>query len=47
MYQTMSGRSAEARGQPEPWEDLVPNSETVANILRDLSITAQNWHDEL
>ena len=47
MYQTMTGRSSEGRSNPEPWESLVPNSDTVASVLYDLSVTAQRWHDEL
>jgi len=48
MFQTMGiGRSDEGRSNPEPWEELVPDSGTVATVLHDLSEAAQRWHDEL
>jgi len=49
MFQTMGvGRSDEGRSNSqEPWEQLVPDSGTVATILYDLSEAAQRWHDEL
>lgn len=37
-----SGRAA-----PELWEDLVPDSETVASVLRSIAGIAERWHDEL
>ena len=48
MYNTMiAGRSNEGRSSQEPWEYLVPDSDTVSTVLRDLSDAAQRWHDEL
>ena len=48
MYNTMiAGRSSEGRSSQEPWEYLVPDSDTVSTVLRDLSDAAQRWHDEL
>jgi hypothetical protein len=51
MYQTMGiGRSDDGgsgRASMEPWEYLVPDSETVATVMYDLSEAAQRWHDEL
>ena len=48
MYNTMvTGRSNEGRSSQEPWEYLVPDSDTVSTVLRDLSEAAQRWHDEL
>ena len=48
MYNTMvTGRSNEGRSSQEPWEYLVPDSDTVSTVLHDLSEAAQRWHDEL
>ena len=48
MYNNMfTGRSNEARSAKEPWEQLIPDSETVAYIFQDLAVAAQRWHDEL
>ena len=49
MYNTMIAgrRSNEGRSSQEPWEYLVPDSDTVSTVLRDLSDAAQRWHDEL
>ncbi len=47
-YNTMfTGRSNDARSHQEPWEHLVPSSDTVAMVLQDLAVSAQRWHDEL
>ena len=47
MYQTMiGGRSNEGRAM-EPWEDLVPDSDTMSVVLQDLADAAKRWHDEL
>lgn len=47
MYQSMIGRSDEGRSSHEPWEELVPDSNTMAIVFRDLSDAAARWHDEL
>jgi len=47
LWQSMTtGRSSEGRSI-EPWESLVPDSGTMAVVLKDLSDAAQRWHDEL
>ena len=47
LWQTMvTGRSSEGRSL-EPWENLVPDSGTMATVLFDLSEAAARWHDEL
>ena len=49
FHTAVTGRSFdEGRGAlPEVIEDLVPDSNTVAMVLRELAISADRWHDEL
>lgn len=49
MFTSMGvGRSAdEGRSSPQPWEQLIPDSATMATVFYDLSEAAQRWHDEL
>lgn len=47
LYSSMARSDDEGRSSPEPWEDLVPDSNTISLVLRDLSDVASRWHDEL
>ena len=44
---TEQGRSSNSQVFPEAIEELVPNSDTVALVLRELATAAERWHDEL
>ena len=41
------GRSANSPAFPEVIEELVPDSDTVAMVLREMATAAERWHDEL
>ena len=41
------GRSTSSQVFPDVIEELVPDSETVAMVLRGMASAAERWHDEL
>ena len=41
------GRSASSAKLPEAIEEFVPDSDTVAMVLREMAKAADKWHDEL
>ena len=41
------GRSADFPALPGVIEELVPDSNTVAMVFRELATAADRWHDEL
>ena len=45
FYTTVSGRSLDST--PEPWEEFVPNKETMALVFDSLADVTRRWHDEL
>ena len=47
FYSADEGRSVNSQVFPEVIEELVPNSDTVAMVLREMATAAERWHDEL
>ena len=41
------GRSTSSQVFPDVIEEFVPDSETVAMVLRGMASAAERWHDEL
>ena len=41
------GRSTNSPVFPEVIDDLIPDSDTVAMVLKEMATAAERWHDEL